>query len=308
MKDNHRPPLLILGAPPRGGNHLLRGLLDGHPELMLPPDEDYAVRHLARSLYLRLRGALTSPAGAPAFYRHLQKSGHLERVNTGQAAETVGTAGSLDLDRYYAYIREHHQRGSSADALVMNHLEGLSRALGYDGDSERMRVYFCALQPSNRDLIRVGRLLARSYSVRGVFVVRDPRAHLSSKLVRNPGLALGRYCRRQNRYVEEIDTFRRECGPAISVRFEELVLDTESAIRRVCDLAGIEFNAQLLDYTQGGKPSRSNSSFSRAAGIDSEAVTRYREMLPRDVSDYVEQHCRVELLWRGKLENASQAG
>ena len=38
------PPLLMLGAPPRGGNHLLRGLLDHHPQLLLPPDEDYFVR------------------------------------------------------------------------------------------------------------------------------------------------------------------------------------------------------------------------------------------------------------------------
>ncbi|WP_167854980.1 sulfotransferase [Mangrovimicrobium sediminis] len=305
MKDSNRPPLLILGAPPRGGNHLLRGLLDGHPELLLPPDEDYAIRHLARSAPLRWLGALTSPAGAPAFYRRLQKGGHLERVNSDLAAESFGTAGSLDLECYYDYIRSHHRRGIGADELVRNHVEGMSRALGFDGSDARMRVYFCALQPSNRDLIRVGRLLARSYSVRGVFVVRDPRAHLSSKLVRNPGLALGRYCRRQNRYVEEIDAFRRECGPAVSVRFEELVLDTEAAIRRVCEVAGIAFSEDLLDYTQGGKPSRSNSSFAARDGIDSAAVTRYREMLPAEISDYVERHCRVELLWRGSLENAS---
>lgn len=294
MTGNSRPSLLILGAPPRGGNHLLRGLLDGHPELLLPPDEDYAIRHLARSAFLRVRGALTSAASAPGFYRRLQKGGHLERVNSGQALETSGTEGSLNLDRYYEYIREHHHRGS-IDVLVHNHVEALSAALG---DGNGLRVYFCALQPSNRDLTRVGRLLARCYAVRGVFVVRDPRAQLSSKLVRNPSLNLRRYCRRQNHYMEEIDRFRRDCGPALAVRFEDLVLNTAEAVRQICELAGISFTPALLDYTQGGRPSQSNSSFTTSSGIDRSAVARYRDSLPHEASDYVERHCRPELLWR----------
>jgi hypothetical protein len=64
MQPASKPPLLILGAPPRGGNHLLRGLLDHHPQLLLPPDEDYFVRHLSRHPLLRLRGMLTSRSGA----------------------------------------------------------------------------------------------------------------------------------------------------------------------------------------------------------------------------------------------------
>ena len=71
----------MLAAPPRGGNHLLRGLLDNHPQLLLPPDEDYFVRHLSRHPLLRLRGMFASRSGAPGFYRRLQKDGHLERIN-----------------------------------------------------------------------------------------------------------------------------------------------------------------------------------------------------------------------------------
>ena len=82
-----KPPMLILGAPPRGGNHLLRGLLDSHPALLLPPDEDYFIRHLSRYPWLRLLGMLVSGEGAPRFYRKLQKGGHLERVAEGVGEE-----------------------------------------------------------------------------------------------------------------------------------------------------------------------------------------------------------------------------
>ena len=206
MNAPEKPRLLILTAPPRGGNHLLRGLLDHHPQLLLPPDEDYFVRHLSRDPLLRWRGMLASSNGAPAFYRRLQKDVHLERINAGHGTEVFGSENSLDLDAYYRYIREHHQHGS-VDNLVRNHVEALAVALGHRPGDRRLRVFFCALQPSNRDLTRVSQLLARNYRVRGIFLVRDPRAHLSSKLVRNPTLNLRRFCQRQNRYWREIDWF-----------------------------------------------------------------------------------------------------
>ena len=150
MKDQTKPPLLILGAPPRGGNHLLRGLLDHHPQLLLPPDEDYFVRHLSRHPLLRLRGMLTSRARAPGFFRKLQKDGHLERINAGHGTEVFGSEDSLDLGAYYDYILQHHQRGN-LDNLVCNHVEALAAALGHQMGDGRLRVIFCALQPSNRD-------------------------------------------------------------------------------------------------------------------------------------------------------------
>ena len=294
---NNKPPLLMLGAPPRGGNHLLRGLLDDHPQLLLPPDEDYFVRHLSRNPLLRWRGMLASRNGAPAFYRELQKDGHLERINAGHGTEVFGTENSLDLEAYYGYIRTQHQRGD-LDALVRNHVEALAIALGHQPRDGRLRVFFCALQPSNMDLTRVSQLLARSYDLRGVFLVRDPRAHLSSKLVRNPTMNLRRFCQRQNRYWQEIDWFGEHCGPCLRIRFEELVTDTPRWMKQVCELANIEFTDQVLEYTQGGEPSVSNSSFSASTGIDRSALTRYRDTLPPATISYLEQHCLPELFWQ----------
>ena len=306
MQSSDKPPLLILGAPPRGGNHLLRGLLDHHPQLLLPPDEDYFVRHLSRHPLLRLRGVLTGRDAAPGFYRKLQKDGHLERINAGHGTEVFGTEESLDLEAYYRYISEHHER-AGVDNLVRNHVEALAVALGHEEGDGRLRVIFCALQPSNNDLSRVSALLARSYDVRGIFLVRDPRAHLSSKLVRNPTLNLRRFCQRQNRYWREIDEFAVDHGPVLRLRFEELVTNTEVCMRRVCEFASIEFSEAVLNYTQGGEASRSNSSFSASTGIDRSVLTRYRDTLPVETMAYLEKHCLPELFWPGSDELDSGA-
>lgn len=297
MPSDSKPSLLILGAPPRGGNHLLRGLLDHHPQLLLPPDEDYFVRHLSRHPLLRWRGMLASSVQAPGFFRQLQKDGHLERVNAGHGTEVFGSQDSLDLEAYYRYIREHHQRGS-IDNLVCNHVEALAAALGHREGDGRLRVFFCALQPSNMDLTRVSKLLARSYNVRGIFLVRDPRAHLTSKLVRNPTLSLRRFCQRQNRYWQEVDWFAENCGPALRLRFEDLVTETEEHMRAVCEFIGIDFCEEVLEYTQGGEASRSNSSFATSTGIDRSTLTRYKDSLPADTVAYLEAHCLPELFWQ----------
>jgi len=296
MQTRSKPPLLILGAPPRGGNHLLRGLLDHHPQLLLPPDEDYFVRHLSRHPLLRWRGMLTSSAGIPDFLRQLQKDGHLERINAGQGKEVFGTEGSLDLEAYYDYVRKHHRRGS-VNNLVRNHVEALAVALGHAGGDGQLHVYFCALQPSNSDLTRVSKMLARSYDVRGIFLARDPRALLASLLVRNPTLDLGRFCQRQNSYWQEVDWFIENCGPALRLRFEDLVTDTETCMREVCDFAGIEFSPAVLEYTQSGVTSHSNSSFAVSTGIDRSVLTRYRESLPTETIAFLEQHCLPRLFW-----------
>ena len=296
MQTRSKSPLLMLGAPPRGGNHLLRGLLDHHPQLLLPPDEDFFVRHLSRHPLLRWRGMLASSAGVPGFFRQLQKDGHLERVNADHGTESFGTEDSLDLEAYYDYVSKHHRRGS-IDSLVRNHIEALAVALGHTGGDGRLRVYFCALQPSNSDLTRVSEMLARSYDVSGIFMARDPRALLASLLVRNPTLDLGRFCQRQNSYWQEVDWFIENCGPALRMRFEDLVTDTETCMREICDFAGITFSPAVLEYTQSGEASHSNSSFAASTGIDRSVLTRYRESLPTETIDYLEQHCMPELFW-----------
>ena len=297
MQARSKPPLLILGAPPRGGNHLLRGLLDHHPQLLLPPDEDYFVRHLSRQPLLRWRGMLTSSTGIPDFFRQLQKEGHLERVNAGHGTQVFGSEDSLNLEAYYDYVSKHHRRGS-VNNLVRNHVEALAVALGHTEGDGRLRVCFCALQPSNSDLTRVSKLLARSYAVKGIFLARDPRAHLASLLVRNPTVDLGRFCQRQNSYRQEVDWFIENGGPALRMRFEDLVTATETCMRKVCEFAGIAFSPAVLEYTQGGKASHSNSSFAATSGIDRSVLTRYRESLPTETITYLEQHCLPELFWQ----------
>ena len=68
-------------------------------------------------------------------------------------------------------------------------------------------------------------------------------------------------------------------------------------MRAVCDFTGITYSPAVLEYTQGGKTSRGNSSFAVSTGIDHCVLTRYRETLPDETVAFLEQHRLPELFW-----------
>jgi hypothetical protein len=296
-----RPPLILTGALPRAGNHLLRGLLDRHPELVVPPDEDYFVRFLLRSRWNQLAGALSSPRAAPKFFRRLQKRGHLERINQGLSRNASGTEGTLDLERYYEFVRSHHRRFSVA-GLIRTHVGALAAALGAEGEG-RTPVVFCAVSASKRDVLQLGRRLAALFDLRAIFVVRDPRAQFASKRGRKPEFEVERFCELQNTFGAQLDAFS-EIAPMLRVRFEELVTDTEASMRRVCDFLGIAYDEGLTTFTQVGQPTLSNSSYAPASGIDVGTLTRYRQTVAPETLRYIESHCLPALFWRGSGEDS----
>ncbi|MDH3261189.1 MAG: sulfotransferase [Acidimicrobiia bacterium] len=90
----------------------------------------------------------------------------------------------------------------------------------------------------------------------------------------------------------------------ISVRFEDLVRQTQSVVNRVTDFLGLEhfpFNEveRLGIRTQSGDQWRGNSSFEDSNVISTSAVGRFVDVLPRLVVEYVEALTRTEMLLLG---------
>lgn len=287
--------LLIIAAAPRSGNHLLRGLLDGHPALLVPPDEDYFVRQLTRSSSLRLRSRLCSPGHAPDLYREIQKNGHFEEVVSGGTKNSYDTGGLLDLNAYYDYVRSHHRR-FSLSGVVRTHFEALEAALKAELPGSRRKVYFCAMQPRRGDLQGCGEMLSQNYRIRTLFVFRDPRSHFHSVLGRNPEASVEKFCERQRRNWAAVNEFEQRFGSILRVAFGSILEETKRVMHDVCKYADIDFDPCVLEFTQGGQETWSNSSHGRRRGLDPSTATRYLDELPSEVIDTIERDCPPELL------------
>ena len=294
IKSTNREPLLVIGGIARAGNHLVRGLLDGHPNLVIPPDEDYFVRTLARSRIHQLQGWLCGADKSPMFYTKMQKDGFFERLNTGQGENSGDTGPLLDLEKYYDYVKTHHTP-FSFKGLYRTHFEALAESLLRNNQNPHaLKVYFCVLNPLCNDVLNIGRVLAHYYDLKVIFIFRNPLATYCSAKSRhyfeNGNITV--FCRAVNKYYRDVALFEKEnLGKVFYLSFESLVNNTESLMHEIASFIGIPYDDILTRVTQNGKEIESNSSFTQMKGIDKQVLYRYKEKLAEEEITYIKSHC-----------------
>jgi hypothetical protein len=138
-----------------------------------------------------------------------------------------------------------------------------------------------------------------------VHVVRDPRAMIASLNFRERDNQTG-----DNRPIlYSLRAWRKSAAYAlamsnsdgfVSVRYEDVALDSDATLRKIATSLAIEplaadaLNDGIVD--QWGRPWQGNSSFSDKHGVSAESLQSSVERLPEDVVAYIETICRPELL------------
>ena len=226
------PPLLLLGVR-RSGTTLLRVMLDRHPELAVP-DESYFIPQLAHRHRAR--------PDVDAFVDDLRRLPTLrewgaapERVRARlRPGTTLGGAIAAVFEEYAA--ARGKRRWGDKTPLYMQHLPLLER-----------------LFPDARfvHLVRDGRDAALSF-------LQMP-AGIVTRSWSTPTSAEGFACQWRTE-VEAAQALGRRVGPEryLELRYEHLVADPESELRRICALAGLPYDADMLGYAGNvdlsGKP------------------------------------------------------
>ncbi|HST24939.1 MAG TPA: sulfotransferase [Gaiellaceae bacterium] len=260
-------PIFVVGHR-KTGTTLVQELLDGHPQLAVLPGESNhfntflprdpeRVAADAQSWWL-LR--LISPSGIPPFWS-------LGREPDAYAAFTARLLGLA------AANPERDVLGMAAVALA----SGEPRA-------------WVEKTPGHEH--RLEQILALYPQARFVHVVRDPRSVAAAilRLDRATGretdvLGVGLTIRRSFEAAE-----RNRGERYLALRYEDLVADPASAMRRVAELAGIDWSDSLLTPTVGGVEATSNSAWSarKVTGeIESRRLDLWREELDDDAAGLV---------------------
>lgn len=98
------------------------------------------------------------------------------------------------------------------------------------------------------DRLAIDHLVAQFPAIPIVFIVRDGRAVVRSKMTR-AGSSLHRACRQWVMAFEFVEAFEAGAQPTMLVKFEDLVRHPESVIRQVCDFLGIDYEPRMLRAT-----------------------------------------------------------
>jgi len=210
----------------RSGTTLLRTIFDGHPELAVANEPQFM--------------------GTVARQRSRLESGGFDATSFLEVIDKNPNYRRLSLDRSTVET-------SITDADPLNVADGVRVVLGVFAEREGKPLYgdktpgyvvqipeLAAMFPEARfvHLIRDGRDVALSYIERpwGPSSVGEAALYWRSRVARGrqAGMALG-----SDRYLE--------------ARYENLVSDPETEVRRICEFLSLEFAAEMLQYRQAAE-------------------------------------------------------
>jgi Sulfotransferase family len=210
----HAPAPFVVGVP-RSGTTLLRLMLDAHPELTIPP-ETHFIPAVIRAV--RRGGSADRVAGLIAQHRRWDDFG----LDAGELRQRIRALDPLEagpaIRAFYELYAARQRKPRWGD-----------KTPGY--------------------AVRMRRIQQALPEARFIHVIRDGRDVVASRNRRSRRpVPVDVAARRWKRRV--ISTRRRSQGVAhyIEVRYEELVAETEAALRRVCALAELRFDEAMLRY------------------------------------------------------------
>jgi hypothetical protein len=269
----------------KSGTTLLMALLDGHPKLLVLPEET-AYFPTALNKY--------GGRGRRAQFDYLAKES-LSRILFGGPAEWEKT----DYAHFaMTEFRERFERAAfdSANAekdLLVIMMETYAGILGVPLDAI---VRWVEKTPANRRFIP--QILQRFPSVKILLTLRDPRAILAAQIAlektRRTREFSVYYCVSHWLQAARL-ALKTEAGelPALMTRYEDLVTQPEPTMRRVCEFLGIRFEREIvLTPTKLGKLWRGNSASEREFSVVTpERADSWGEELSEDEIGWVEWHC-----------------
>jgi len=274
----------------KSGTTLLIALLDGHPQLLVFPEET-AYFPTALNKYEKF--------GRRAQVEYLTKEA-LSRVLFGGPPEWEKTDyGHFPTGRF----RERFEaaafdpNNASKDLLVLL-LETYAEILGIPLDSI---VRWVEKTPANRRFIP--QILERFPQTKFLITMRDPRAILAAQIALESNRKTREfsvyYC--VSHWLQSAELAMRAERKEISgivIRYEDLVADPALAMRRVCDFLEISFDRNVvLTPTKARKFWAGNSATEREfTGVSGERAGSWQSELSMGEIGWVEWHCRELML------------
>ncbi len=216
MSEIHAPFPCIIGAP-RSGTTLLRLMLDSHPDLAIPPETGFLPRAARLRLPLLLRSRLfhlvtrSTPAW-PDF--------HLDRSEFRQALEQSRPFTlSEGIRAFYRLYAQKHGKFRSGDKTPLYALE----------------------MPAIRSLLPEARF---------IHIIRDGRDVALSlrKTWFTPSNDIATLARFWERIVTTARGQGRNSSTYFELRYEDLLADTESSLRAICEFSQLDFHPCMLEY------------------------------------------------------------
>jgi hypothetical protein len=290
---------VFIGGYPRSGTSLLVALLDGHPDLLVLPEETWFLKDVSRRSF-------ASTGEAVDYLLSRTNLRHLDPAEPPGPEEQLGVGipdySGFPFGQFRDRTLELARASTGAPPEILRSLgEAFAEATGAGS-----RRFLVEKTPDNEFRMAT----ARTWwpRCRFVYLVRDPRAVFHSHASKTSGASAG--SRRLLvetfvlHYARSLAVGLRHIalapGLATLVKYEDLVTAPESEMRRMCRFLEIGFDASLVAPTKLRRPWRGVGSAGEVGEhVVAGRIDAWRDGLDRSDVAYIETFLGKAMLLLG---------
>ena len=270
----------------KSGTTLLAALLDGHPELLVLPQE---------TAYFPTVLKKYRDAGRRAQFDYLTKESFSRVLFAGEPKWREHEYKDFPQQKFHeTFERIAFDPANAERDLLVLMTEAYAETIGVPLDRVKRWI---EKTPANRN--HVDEILSRFPHAKLLVTLRDPRAILATQIA----LEKTRKTKRFSVYYViahwrvAAKLARRVRAGDVSglfVQFEQLLSEPATVMKDVCDYLDINFDPEVvLKPTKIGEPWAGNSAAQVAfSKVSAEPASRWQQELSEDEIGWVEWHCR----------------
>jgi sulfotransferase family protein len=309
-------PLALICQAQRSGGTLLARLFDGHPQCHAHPHE----------LHIGERRPHTWPdfpldEQPEAWFSKLEEEKLTSLFSKGRSKIPLKRPGDNRQESFYPFLLAPGEKTKGSYPFLLPpafqrllFLEEVERRRPIESEREILDCYMTSLFNGwldNQNLRGTEKRWVVAFSPRRAWgdgldrlfqiypdgrlisILRDPLSWYASAQGRDPEADTETLLEHWQRSAREmIEASSRYGDQVCIVRFDELLLDTPAAMKRLADFLEIDFHPALTTPTFNGYPVGANSSYEeRRTGVVTDPVERYKEVLSTEQQDLVREHC-----------------
>jgi LPS sulfotransferase NodH len=267
----HQPMPIIVGSP-RSGTTLLRLMLDAHPDLAIPPETGFLIANInqknvkmddAKSFY---QAVIAFPPDMPAWSDfHIPVDKFQERL--------------LELQPF-----------TKQDGFRLFY-EMYALRFGKSRWGDKTPSY-------SKHLLEIQKLLPEAYFIHIIRDGRDAALSLRNQWF-SPGFDIKTQAAFWRDHVQTAYTEGIQCAHYFEIRFEDLIQNTEQALRKICNYIGLDFHPKMMKYYENA-PNRLNEHLERR-GLDGTLVVSKLARQKQQINTAQPPDLRKVGIWKNTL-------
>jgi hypothetical protein len=283
---------LFIGGCPKSGTTLLLSLLDGHPQLVVLPEETFYLENRQKFMALKSFDDKLNFLLEKTDLRFLAQ-GRFEPQRDVRSADARDYS-RFDFQKFLALAENFIRQPEMNDSLFFSEIiRAYAIVLGLDWRR-------CArwVEKTTSNEVRFAAMHELFSDAKLIQLLRDPRAVFASRKKRlmsryGKHAKAHRLVREWNRTTRETPRLRTHPEKNLVIRYEDLVRQPQSIIEKVCRFAGLEFFSAMLQPTRAGEKWQGNSAFQENFNdINAASVDQWKNYLSEHEIWWIELHCR----------------